>query len=285
MNIKIYLTLLFSLICSTSLFSNDTGKAVPNVLVTVSPHKFFVEQVAGSTVNVMLMVPAGASSHTFEPSPKQMITASQASIWFCIGEPFETRAIRALQSHNPSLQVVNLQEHLNLISCGTCHCCKGGVDLHFWLSARLAQTQASTIAATLIQNFPEHRALYEANLAKFQDQLKDLDRKITSLLEPIRNRTILVSHPAYGYFCRDYSLNQMSIEVEGKDPTPHQLTQVLTMARQQKIKTIFIQMQYNNKGARLIADEIGAKVVTLDPYSEHYMESMWEIAKAFKEGT
>jgi zinc transport system substrate-binding protein len=73
----------------------------------------------------------------------------------------------------------------------------------------------------------------------------------------------------------------MSIEFEGKDPTPQQLTKVLRQAREENIKTIFIQKQYNNKGAKLIARELNAKIVMLDPYAEDYMTSMREIAQAF----
>jgi zinc transport system substrate-binding protein len=91
----------------------------------------------------------------------------------------------------------------------------------------------------------------------------------------------MVSHPAYAYFCRDYQLKQLSIEFEGKDPSPRQLTSVLTRARQAGIKTVFIQMQYNNKGAQLIAKELGAKIVTLDPYAENYFIMMREIASHF----
>lgn len=94
---------------------------------------------------------------------------------------------------------------------------------------------------------------------------------------------LLVSHPAYAYFCRDYNLEQFSIEFEGKDPTPQQLTRVLQQARALKTKKIYIQRQYNNKGAKLVANELGAQLVMLDPYSENYLNTMHEIALRFAE--
>ena len=93
----------------------------------------------------------------------------------------------------------------------------------------------------------------------------------------------MVSHPAYAYFCRDYNLTQLSIEFEGKDPTPFQLTAILNKARDAHIKKIFIQAQYNSKGARLFAKELGAEVVMLGPYAEDYIHSMLEIARRFAE--
>ena len=279
--------LLFVCVCK-SFFLNTLYADVPYVLVSVAPHQFFVEKIAKDTVQVQLMVPAGASAHTYEPTPRQMVTAGKARIWFRIGEPFENRAIQALQSHHPDLEIVNLQQGLDLITSDHSHghqggCCPGSVDLHFWLSTRQAQIQAKTIADTLSKVFPGYANFYQTNLLAFQQELKDLDEKIKSILAPLQNRNILVSHPAYAYFCRDYGLEQYSIETEGKDPTPQQMTKLLNLARQFKVRTIFVQKQYNNKAAKLVADTLGAHLIYLDPYSEHYSTSMLEIADAFAE--
>jgi zinc transport system substrate-binding protein len=277
-------TLFFIFLFSPALPAQE--KNTPYILVSIAPHEFFVKKIAGDTVKIGLMVPAGASAHTYEPSPRQMLQVANATLWFRMGEPFEGKAIPALKSHNPSLQVVDLRAGLNLIKPECLHsCCSAhAFDPHFWLSARLARTQAETIASTLIKLYPEYTALYLDNLNKFRDELVQLDQTIQKILEPIQNRNILVSHPAYAYFCRDYNLKQYSIEFEGKDPTPQQLHYILNLGRDLKIKTIFIQKQYSSKGACLIADEIKAKVVTLDPYSERYIDTMLEIARAFSKG-
>jgi len=253
------------------------------VLVSVAPHRFFVKKIAHDTVEVMLMVPAGASAHTYEPTPKQTITASKADIWFRIGESFEDKAIKALKNHQANLEIVDLRDNLDLISDPT-HICmhhKGCVDLHFWLSPKLAKIQAETITKGLIAKYPEHADLYRKNLKIFQDELDTINLTIVDILKDLKNRTVMISHPAYGYFARDYNLNQFSIEFEGKDPTPKLLTKILDEARKSNIKTIFTQPQYSNKGASLIAKEINAKVVSLDPYSEDYYESLITIAKHF----
>jgi zinc transport system substrate-binding protein len=291
------LSSLFKFICFLTIFigthsffceASSPPATAPWVIVSVAPYKLFVEKIAGSTVQVYLMVPAGASSHTYEPSPRQMVTASEADIWFRIGEPFEERAVQALKSHRPNLVFVNLQQGVDLIKSSHEHgrkgCCPGSVDLHFWLSARQAQIQGQTIAEALIKAYPQNAELYRKNLAIFQQELKELDGQIQTILAPLKNRSIFVSHPAYAYYCRDYNLQQYSIEVEGKDPTPQQMTKLLNFARQFQVRTIFIQMQYNNKAAKLVAETVGAKLVVLDPYSEQYFTSMLEIAHAFANG-
>lgn len=256
-----------------------------HVLVSVAPYKFFVEKIAGDTVSVGLIVPAGASAHTFEPTPKQIVTSSKADIWFCTGEGFEARAVNALKSYRPDLDVVDLRQGVAMITAdphsGCCCCHANSQDLHIWLSCRQAKVQASTIAAILSKHYPEHTSRYQSALESFLKELDALDVQIAAILQPLSNRVILVSHPAYAYFCRDYQLGQLSIEFEGKDPTPQQLNNILIKARAARINKVFVQPQYSSKGARLIAKEIGASVVILDPYSEDFIRSMQEIAQQF----
>ena len=257
-----------------------TAAPRPIVLVSVAPHKCFIEKIAKDTVDVQLMVPAGASSHTYEPTPKQMIMAGKADLWFRIGEPFETRAIQALTSHHPNLKVVDLRQELDLIQSDSKCCCSGSVDLHFWLSARQAQIQARLFGRYTHQSYPEHTDDYRSNYHAFIKDLQALDNNIQTLLAAKR-RHVLVSHPAYAYFCRDYAFEQSSIEIEGKDPSPQQMTKLLNLARKLEFKKIFIQIHYQNKAAKLVAETLGAELLTLDPYSEHYFQTMIEIAHAF----
>lgn len=280
--IFIKLTLIF---LATALHGVENSKLSHTVLVSVIPYKSFVEHIAGNTVKVGVMVPAGASIHTYEPTPQEMVTASKADVWFLIGEAFEAKAARAFKNHNPRMNLIDLKQGVDLISndpnYDAQHCCKHCLDLHIWLSPRQSKIQAQTIARNLINLYPENKELYEANLQKFLKELDDLDKMIVSTLNPLSNRTILVSHPAYAYFCRDYKLRQLSIEYEGKDPTSLQLTQVMNEARHANIKTIFVQPQYNNKGAKLIAKHLGAHIVTLNPYAENYFAAMEQIAREF----
>ena len=260
--------------------------STPHVLVSVAPHKFFVEQIANGTVTVDLMVPAGASAHTFEPTPKQMLASSKAEMWFTVGEAFEARAVRSFTSHNPSMKIIDLRQGVDMISAdpllGSCCCCHAnGQDLHIWLSARQAKIQAATIASALSEKYPENAEQYQKSLQEFTAKLDALDNKLTDLLKPLQRRVIMVSHPAYAYFCRDYNLSQLSIEFEGKDPTPYQLTTILNKARSAGIQRVYVQPQYSSKGARLFAKELKAEVITLDPYAENFIQSMEEIGGQF----
>lgn len=271
------------------LFSSSCHAAPPTVLVSIAPHKFFVEKIAGNTVSVQLMIPVGADAHTYEPTPRQVIQASNADIWFFIGEAFETRAKKALLTHKPMMLLVDMRQGVSMISAnshcnhhhGCCHA--SGEDLHFWLSPKEAEQQAKTIASALIEKYPENTELYKLNLLDFLEKLDALDRQVRQILKQAPHRVIMVAHPAYAYFARDYDLVQLPIEYEGKDPSPQQLTRVIERARKERIKTIFSQVQYPVKIAQLIAKEIGASVKILDPYAENYIENLETIAHSFAE--
>ncbi|CCB87459.1 MULTISPECIES: metal ABC transporter solute-binding protein, Zn/Mn family [Parachlamydia] len=271
------------------IFSGTPLQAKPTVLVTIAPHKFFAEKIAGDTVDVQLMIPAGADAHTYEPTPRQVMSASTADIWFFIGEAFESRAKNALLTHKPSLLLVDMRQGVEMISAtshcehhhGCCHA--SGEDLHFWLSPKEAQQQAKTIASALIEKYPANTEFYKQNLLQFLEELDALDVKVREILKDSKNSVIMVAHPAYAYFARDYQLIQLPIEFEGKDPSPQQLTKVIARARKENIKTVFSQVQYPNKVAQLIANEVNARVVILDPYAEDYLCNVELIARHFAE--
>lgn len=255
------------------------------VLVTLAPYKFFVEQIAGNTVKVNLIVPRGASPHSYEPNARQILESSQADIWFLIGETFEDRAVQALTSYRTHLRPIDMRKGIEMISehaDGHAHCAHHGCeDPHIWMSPRLVKKQGEEIAKTLIEVYPEYAELYCKNLEEFKKKLDDLDLEIIQILKGMKNRTLLVSHPAYAYYCRDYGLKQVSIEFEGKDPSPQQLTKVLQIARSSKSPFVYIQAQSPSKGARLVAAEIGAIVIDLDPLAEEYFDNMIQLSRTF----
>lgn len=280
-------TLLFLILLLTPYWSLQ---AKPTVLVSIAPHKTFVEEIAGDTVAIQVVVPAGASSHTFEPTSKQMIQMSQADVWFRLGEGFEKRLMEVIKSYNPGIRIVDLREHIDMICSGHVHhhghhrCSEDMRDVHIWLSPREAKKQAIDIAETLSKKYPDNKELYKNNLHSFLTKLNALDRELTNQLAPHKGASFLVSHPAYAYFARDYGLNQLSVEFEGRDPTPKQLTDLLKKAKELNICTIFIQPQHSNKGAKLVASHIQADVISLDPYSEDYFTNLRKLASSFSCG-
>ena len=275
---------LFLLLCWVE--SSLWGRT-PRVLVSVAPYKYFVERIAGNTVDVAVVVPPGVSSHTYEPTPKQMVAFANSDLWFQVGEAFEPGMERALKSQNPKLQVVSLRKGIDLIRAmhgqeHDSHCCgKDMIDLHIWLSPSEVQVQAKTIADTLSERYPTEAFRFQSGLDALLADLQALDDEIQFLLAGDKGKVLFVSHPAYGYYARDYGLEQLSVEFEGKDPTPQQLTALLQRARNANVKVLFVQPQYPSKGARLIADQLDIRVISVDPYSEDYIENLRMLSRLF----
>lgn len=258
------------------------------ILVSIAPYAFFVHRITGNSQPVVTLIPEGANPHIYEPKPKEVGQVRSASLWVRLGESFDQKVYKVLQEQNPEMHIVDVTKGIHLLS--TCeeenlthkhHHCSGGdegKDIHIWLSPRLAKVQAETIYEALISTFPENRELYKTNLNSFLTDLDLLDAEISALLAPKKGDAILVSHPAFAYFCRDYDLIQLSVETEGKEPLPQQVTQLLEAAKHHAITTVILEPQYSNKGAELIAQELGVPTATVDPYAQDYLDNLRLIA-------
>ncbi len=269
---------LFGPTCSWATVASQPAQ----VLVNILPYKFLVERIGGRTVKVLVLIPPNVNMHTFEPTAKQALEAAKSDVWFLFGESIENRLKSSLTANHPGLKVVDLRKGLMLTS-GSCKgcCSSAGQDIHIWMSPRLLQQQAKTVAQALTLLYPEHADLYRDNLAKHLAELHQLTQAISAILKPVEGRTVLVTHPDYTYFCTDYGLHQLSIEVEGKDPSPRQLTDLLIAARKLGLTAVFTTPQYPLKVATLVAGQLGAQVVMLDPFREDYLENLRTIAQSF----
>ena len=253
----------------------------PLILVSIAPYKFLVERVAGTEFEVQTVVPPGANPHAFEPTSHQVKQMGRGLVWFRIGEPFEEKVLPVLKSRN-GIAIQDLRDGIELIeegnAMGCSHCCMDHFDRHIWLSPKLAASQAKIIERALAEKFPEQRELFAQNLERLEGELDLLDEEIAAILEPVKERVILVSHPAFGYFCEDYAFSQLSVEYEGKDPRPKHLEEVLKQAGEKRAEIALALPQYNNKGAQLIAERLHVPVHLIDPYSPEYFETMRKLA-------
>ncbi|HSX38233.1 MAG TPA: zinc ABC transporter substrate-binding protein [Chlamydiales bacterium] len=252
----------------------------PLVLVSVAPYRFLIEKIGEEAIDVETIIPSHSNPHAFEPTSKQVLAISRGQIWFRIGEPFEEKLLPMLRKNNPELAIYDLREGIELQSLSVESDCDSvdHLDRHIWLSPKLAAIQAQTIAAALQRRFPENRDLFQKNLDRFLMEIEQLDAEVRSLLEPVQERKFIVSHPAFGYFCREYHLEQLSIEQEGKDPRPRYLEEVLKQAQNAHVALALALPQHNNKGAQLIASKMNVPIRVVDPYSPQFFDTVRHLA-------
>lgn len=263
------------LFCSFAPLMSNQEKII---LVSVPAYTQIVQELVGEEAIVHPVVPAGVSFHTFEPSPKHIQTILSASLWFIIGDPFETRILKKIFSSEQKIHVVDLRHDIHLIQNSCTH---AGTDPHIWLSPRLMKTQIETMAKELEKIFPE-KDIKERSKALLS-KINTLNLYVDSLLHETHNGSVVVAHGAFAYLCRDYNIEQLSIEHEGKEPTLAALTSLIEKASQKRVKTVFSLKQYPKKGINYVAGILGARVVELDPYAENYFETIQNIAKNFQE--
>jgi zinc transport system substrate-binding protein len=157
---------------------------------------------------------------------------------------------------------------------------EGGTDPHVWLSPRLVKVQARTIADALIEIDPAGKAAFERNLAAFLKDLDALDAHLVEALAPVKGKTFMVFHPAWGYFADAYGLEQEPIEIEGKDPSGRQLARIIDTAKEESVRVIFVQPQFSKESAKRIAKAIGGAVVPINPRARDYVDNLERVAAA-----
>ncbi|HEV3269924.1 MAG TPA: zinc ABC transporter substrate-binding protein [Candidatus Rhabdochlamydia sp.] len=253
----------------------------PVVLVSVPPYLYFVKKIAENTISAESLIPAGANPHLYEPTPKQVQLQKQAVLWLKLGEKADQKAQRVFQEmKNPPL-IIDLVEGLVLLSYKG-DCCSHTEDLHIWLSPKLMQLQAKKITQALIQLFPIHTELYQKNLDVLLKELEQIDQELTTMFKNKQGKAILVSHPAFAYFCRDYKLEQLSLEEEGKDCLPQYIPELLHKVKTLGIGGIIIEPQHGSKAAKLLAQKLEISTYIIDPYSEDYIENLKQMAEVVK---
>jgi zinc transport system substrate-binding protein len=127
---------------------------------------------------------------------------------------------------------------------------------------------------------PASCSKYEANYQELLLRIRELDEKATGLFSGVHPRSFMIFHPNLGYLARDYGLKEIAVEYEGKEPPPSRMKELIDRARNEHIKTIFVQREYDTKNASAIAHEIGAKLQIIDPLSADWMDSTSEIIRA-----
>lgn len=255
-----------------------------SVFVSIPPQVYFVKRVTGYLVDITLMVPPGSQPHDYAPTPKQIARLSTADAYFRIGVSFEDALIQRIQSINPTIELVDTRCGITLAPMQS-HAHhdnddQGRLDPHTWLNPILVSQQADTICQTVCQLDPQNTLTYKENLASFQADLAETDKRISKLLGTLSQRKFMVFHPAFGYFAKQYNLVQVPVELAGKQPSAQQLTKIIQHAKQENIKVVFVQPQFDSKNANAIAVAIGGRVVEIDALAEDYLDNLERIAQA-----
>lgn len=280
---RILMLLLFLLLMSAELLVAQPLE----LFVSIPPQKYLVDRLGGEYINSQILIGEGKSPHLFHPTSRQIVALSRAKLFFAMDMEFEKVLLTKLAQSSSSLQVIDsvygiekmpLQEH------GHAEGKHGGLDPHVWLSPPNLIQMATVMAEAMGRVDPDNVQFYNANLRSLKTELEALDNGIEAKLAPFTGSSFYVFHPSFAYFARRYGLHQEAVEVEGKAPTPKQLSALIAKARKEQVKVVFVQAQFDPRSAANVAQAIGGEVLPLNPLAENVIENLKIMAAIIRSG-
>ncbi len=272
------------------------------VAVSVPPQAWLVERIGGGRVAVEVMIPPGFSHVDYPLTPRQMAALSAADLYIKVGHPsfdYERHYIDPFLERERGVRIVDMSQGMRLIigergeesgegeesedghdqGDGHDH---GDGDPHVWVAPETVAVAAGNIARALEAADPAGAPLYRANLHSLLEEIDRLDREIRAELATAPVRKFIVYHPGWGYFARQYGLEQIAIEAEGKEPGAVQMIQLIDRARREGIRLVFVEGGFPRESAQVIADAIDGRVVLADPQQKDWPANLRRVAAAFR---
>ena len=275
-----------------------------SAFVSILPQKQMLERVGGNLVQVQVLVQPGQSPHSYEPTPKQMVELARASVYFRVGVAFENVWAKKIQQAHPKLKMVDTRQGIKLRAMtpaahlhdehehehehhdhhpdekheheGHTHH-DGELDPHIWTTPLLVKQQALNMRNALIQLSPQHKTQFEAGYAAYAAELDQLHQELNNKLSKTKSKRFMVFHPVWGYLADAYGLQELAIEVEGKEPSPKTLALIINKAKAENIRVVFVQPQFSQTAAQQVARSIKGRVVTIDPLAEDVIGNLRQV--------
>ncbi len=272
--------LLFAVLITKIAYGNEI-----KTFTAIEPIEFIIESITKDSENNESLIQQGQEPHSYSPTPKQLISLSKADIYFSIEFPFEKHLFDKIKRINPNIKIIDASKDVKRIGMNNTHhhehngkCNHGKLDPHIWLSPKNLIVISKNIEIVLSQENSANSAKYKTNLNELILKLDLLDKKISKQLIPFKNKKIFVFHPSFGYFTSLYNLEQEAVEVDGKSPSPKQLYNLIEEAKEDGVKIIFTQPQFDARTAKIIASKIDGTVEALNPLEKDVITNIANIA-------
>lgn len=265
------ITMISAVACSSgNNTAKDNGKI--NVYTTVFPIYDFTRNIGKDKININYVVPPGVEPHDYEITPKLMKDIQNADLLIKNGLGLDSFADK-IKSEN-KLQIVDASEGIKPLTYdeeqnheneGNNSHNHGQYDPHVWLNVDLAMKECENIKNALIKADEKNKDYYEKNYNEYIEKLKKLKSDYDENLKDKKNKSIIVSHGAYGYLCDEYKINQISITgiSPNQEPSLSKISEIANYAKKNNIKYILFDGLVNPNVAKTIADEANIKTTVL----------------------
>lgn len=284
--------------------NKDTDSSKISVIATLFPQYDFAKKVGGDKVDVTLLLPPGAESHTYEPTPGDIVKINKSDFFIYTGEVMEPWAHRIIEGSAGKTQVIDASSGIEMIDDDHNHEEEATVDHdheydpHIWLDLTQAVKMVDTIADGFSKKDPENEAYYRKNAQTYKSELENLDEEFKAAIDEGKRDTVVFGGKfAYQYFLNHYHLNYEtayeSCSTEG-EPSVKKISEIIKYVKDNDIKVIFHEEFVDPKIAKSIAAETNAKLllfttahnVTKDEYEQGvtFVDLMRDNLENLKEG-
>lgn len=283
--------LIFSLLisaCNTQISNpsfTDDGRL--KISVSIASIQWLVDQIGGDKVQTQSLTTSGDDPHTYEPSPAQMTAMAVSDLYFTAGVEFEEVWIPKFTDANSNLKVVDVSVGIERIPAAETQHEEGekneGLDPHIWLSAQNMRQIANNILSTLENVDPNNASVYQSNLENALVIIDDVNTQLTDKLAQTQRLQFLIIHPSLGYFADAYGLQMIPVEVDGQEPSPTQLVDILSASRTYGIHILFTQTGSNPLNVQVLAKQAGIdQIIEIDPMAYDWSANMLFIGNALQ---
>jgi zinc transport system substrate-binding protein len=284
------------LVVTTAYFvRNESQESLEGLKVaaTIFPLTDIARNIGGDKIDVVNMVPPGASPHTFEVTSGQVKNLQGTRIIFSIGYDLDDWIV-GIQDILPDAEIENVSKGVELRSfeesgeAGPGSAGEeehehhedgeedeeedhrhehGEIDPHYWLSVKNAKIIAINISEQLQELDPENSEYYQANTVDYIRKLNELDIQTEDLFSDISSNKIMTMHNAWSYFAKDYGLEVVATfePFPGREPTAKYLVDLSKEAKEHSLTTIFSEPQLSNQVLIPFLQDMDMNLSVLDP--------------------
>ncbi|MDR2804381.1 MAG: zinc ABC transporter substrate-binding protein [Dysgonamonadaceae bacterium] len=251
------------------------------IVVTIEVQRYFAERLAHPFFEIETMVAPGTSPESYDPTPQQMVQLAKSKAYFGIGPlGFELAWLDKLKQNNPNVCFFDNSKGISFIASESHHhVFESGIDPHIWTSPRNVLIIVQNMYEALTAIDPQNESVYRERLKDLRNEIIQTGETVQALLNRSSQKAFVIYHPALAYFAQDYGLKQYPIEIDGKEPSPEQLKKLVDTVKKEKIKTVFIQQEFDRKNAEVIATETNCKLMIINPLSYNWNEEVIRIAQ------
>lgn len=272
--------------------SRTTINSEAQIATTIFPLYDITQNIAGEAVEVTNILPAGASPHTFEPTPSTLRKVQNVELVFTIGHGLDNWSSVLTNSLDAEVVTVDhdidilervetdehedaredghrdqdsqddLDEHENEHTHG-----HGSTDPHYFLTIPNGVIIAQNIEAELSTQFPEHATVFAANLESYLAELEKADQEVRVILENLPNSHLITMHDGWYYLAAEYGLEIAGTfePTAGREPTPQYLVELTRALDASDTNTIYSEPQLSTESIEQFVTDNDLQIAILDP--------------------